>query len=517
VFMVFKNFAGLPFSRLCIFALCITAWSNANAPVRANFGDELFKLTPSDAASGDAFGRGLDISGNIAIVGAREKYVACPNDQLCNSGAAYVFNVRTGDELFKLTASDAAPGVDFGASVGISGNTAIVGGETDAAYLFDVTTGKELRKLTASDAALGDAFGLAVAISGSIAIVGDPSKDGTGAAYVFDVTSGHELFKLTASDRTAGDAFGNIVDISGNVALVGAKQSARDPQGSGAAYVFDLTTGRELFKLTGSDSQPGDWFGGWSNDINGNIAIIGSAGGKTHAAYVFDVSTGQELRKLTASDNSIDLAWSVAISGNTAILGSRYTLAGNDWFRGWGSAFLFDVTTGEQLKKLIPSDTHQGQWFGDNVAIDADKAIVGALFGDKGTIKDTGSAYVFDVSRGPALSGDFNADDTIDAADYVVWRNRLGTTYTQADYDTWRANFGRSAAGAAPAVAGIAGMFNPAIPEPPTLAFLPLVVASTYLRRGGVRIPSSRRHTSRTFPAQRSAEVACCLVARSGG
>jgi hypothetical protein len=40
--------------------------------------------------------------------------------------------------------------------------------------------------------------------------------------------------------------------------------------------------------------------------------------------------------------------------------------------------------------------------------------------------------------------GDFNRDGVVDAADYVVWRNGLGTTYVQADYNLWRAHFGRS-------------------------------------------------------------------------
>ena len=42
----------------------------AVAPVRAEFGDELFKLNASDAATDDQFGRQVDISGNVAIVGA---------------------------------------------------------------------------------------------------------------------------------------------------------------------------------------------------------------------------------------------------------------------------------------------------------------------------------------------------------------------------------------------------------------------------------------------------------------
>jgi hypothetical protein len=56
------------------------------------------------------------------------------------------------------------------------------------------------------------------------------------------------------------------------------------------------------------------------------------------------------------------------------------------------------------------------------------------------------------------LTGDFNGDMVVDAADYVVWRDHLGATdestisgngdgmngVDQADYDLWKANFGTS-------------------------------------------------------------------------
>ena len=45
-----------------------------------------------------------------------------------------------------------------------------------------------------------------------------------------------------------------------------------------------------------------------------------------------------------------------------------------------------------------------------------------------------------------ALGGDFNGDGAVDAADYVVWRKTDGS---QAGYDLWRTNFGRTAAAAA--------------------------------------------------------------------
>ncbi len=134
----------------------------------------------------------MGISGDAAIIGA------AGDDGLgVAAGAAYLFDITTGNELLKLTASDAAPFDNFGNSVAISGTIAIVGAEEDdhervdsgTADVFDTTTGNELFKLTASDAAFRDEFGTSVALSGATAIVGadfddNPFND-SGSAYVF--------------------------------------------------------------------------------------------------------------------------------------------------------------------------------------------------------------------------------------------------------------------------------------------------------------------------------------------
>ena len=61
-----------------------------------------------------------------------------------------------------------------------------------------------------------------------------------------------------------------------------------------------------------------------------------------------------------------------------------------------------------------------------------------------------------------ALPGDFNHDDVVDAADYVVWRRNDGTP---DDYNAWRANFGATAGSAA--TAGLSGAAHFSVPEPP--------------------------------------------------
>ena len=157
---------------------------------------EQAKLTASDGAAVDIFGSSVAINGDTAIAGAR-----LHDDAGTNSGSAYVF-VRSGTtwtEQTKLVPSDAAANDFFGFLVAISGDTAVVGAPLDdddgsssgSAYFFERTgsTWTEQSKLTTSDAASNDQFGWSVAITGDTAVVGavtdDDGGDDSGSAYVF--------------------------------------------------------------------------------------------------------------------------------------------------------------------------------------------------------------------------------------------------------------------------------------------------------------------------------------------
>ncbi|MEE9212014.1 MAG: FG-GAP repeat protein, partial [Phycisphaeraceae bacterium] len=108
----------------------------------------------------------------------------------------------------------------------------------------------ETLKITALDAAANDQFGNSVAVSGNTAVVGARGNDDagnlSGSAYVFDTTTGSQLFKLTASDAAADDFFGRSVAVSGNTAVIGALGNSDAGSQSGSAYIFDTTTGNQL-------------------------------------------------------------------------------------------------------------------------------------------------------------------------------------------------------------------------------------------------------------------------------
>jgi fibronectin-binding autotransporter adhesin len=76
------------------------------------------------------------------------------------------------------------------------------------------------------------------------------------------------------------------------------------------------------------------------------------------------------------------------------------------------------------------------------------------------------------------LPGDFNGDGAVDAADYVVWRKKNGP---QVDYNTWRANFGRTTGSGTGSSVVSDGS---AVPEPTAVGILFVVIASGLMVRG---------------------------------
>ena len=237
-------------------------------------GTETAKL--AGQSNGDRFGRSVAVHGDTVVVGAHEEGANDQGEAyvFTKSAATGVWDdwdkKKANDATARLTASDRANGDRFGRAVAMDGDTIVVGapyndyddtdGDTDddegAAYVFTkpassgwVST-STAAKLTASDRAKNDEFGYSVAVDGDTIVVGArrPSyvDDGgetikrPGAAYLFSKpatgwtdTAGTD--KLTAYDRSQNDKFGNSVAVDGYTVLVGA---VGDDSGKGSAYVF---------------------------------------------------------------------------------------------------------------------------------------------------------------------------------------------------------------------------------------------------------------------------------------
>ncbi len=310
----------------------------------------------------------------------------------------------------KLLPLDGDSDDDFGNSVSLSGTLALVGAKNDddngftgSAYVFDATTGQQLHKLLAGDGAQGDEFGCSVSLDGGLALVGARGDDDngltSGSAYLFDTATGQQLHKLLPTDGSIEDRFGSSVSLSGDLALIGAGTDDDNGKNSGSAYVFDATTGQQLHKLLPADGVAWAEFG-CSVSLDGHLALVGAYGDYVNysysgSAYVYDASTGQQLRKLLASDGpSYFFGYSVSLDGGLALVGAWWD---DDNGSGSGSAYVFVATTGQRLRKLLPSDGATDDHFGYSVSIHEGGALAGAPDDDDNGY-NAGSAYVFDAT-----------------------------------------------------------------------------------------------------------------------
>jgi outer membrane protein assembly factor BamB len=321
-----------------------------------------------------------------------------------NAGTLYVCDPLTGNHLRQLSPLDAAAGQTFGLSPSLHGKTALIGamGDDDlafdsgAAYLFDVSTGAQLAKLTAPDAQAEDAFGSSTAMDESFLCVSAYSRENAaGAVYVFDAVTRSLLHKLTASDGEVGDIFGREIVLEGPLLLI---SSYKGPGGSsaGTVYIFDAASGEELHKLVAEDSQNGTLFG-VSIAVSGHLALIGAQydddkGGNAGAAYVFDLRTGEQLRKMTASDGSSHdyFGCAVAVEGNLALIGAYGADGG---FTGTGAVYLFDLHDGTELGKVYAEDHRENNsQYARHIALHGSTAIIGA--GSDSELGRYGAAYL---------------------------------------------------------------------------------------------------------------------------
>ncbi len=323
--------------------------------------------------------------------------------------------------------------------------------------------------LKASNTGEYDYFGLSVAVSGDTMVIGAPyessnatgvngnQSDNTGyasgAAYVFvrSGTNWSQQAYLKASNTGQGDNFGWSVAVSGDTVVVGAyredssatgvngNQSDNSAVDSGVAYVFVRTNGvwRQQAYLKAPNTGAGDLFG-WSVAVSGDTVVVGAYGESSNAtgvngnqsdnsapyasaAYVFVRSgtTWNQQAYLKASNTrAYDyFGWSVAVSGDTVVVGAPYEDSnatgvngnqGDNSAQDSGAAYVFvrSGTNWSQQAYLKASNTGAGDGFGIVVAVSGDTVAVGAesessnATGVNGNQIDnsapgSGAAYVF--------------------------------------------------------------------------------------------------------------------------
>ena len=425
-----RNPDGL--SHLAVLGCCLFLWGwtgeRPTHPLASNPRVWIQKkeVTATDPKVRGFFGREVALEGKTALVGGGQ------TDQV----AVLVDGPSGWERRETLSDPELSDFQGFGPTVAYDGDTALVGvlphdpEEAEAlssVYVFSRSAGvwSQSQQLTASDGASGDVFGGRIAIDGDTAVVtalrdDHHDLDKAGSAYVFtrDGKTWTEQQKLTASDATRDHGFGVSVAVDGDTILVGAyREDAGQALLAGSVYVFVRRDDSwvEAQQLTASKRKNGAQFGS-SVDLAGDLAVVGAhtesdQGWKEGAAFIARRRDGEwsvEQRLLAEEGNAEDFfGTSVAIGDGVALIGANDH--DSDEIDTGGAVYSFEYTgdTWQQTQTIIPDDEEAILWFGDALAMDGRRAIVGTP-GSRETYRLAGSAYM--LERDTDGDGDGIAD-----------------------------------------------------------------------------------------------------------
>ncbi|HEX6186728.1 MAG TPA: hypothetical protein VFZ40_01500 [Pyrinomonadaceae bacterium] len=330
----------------------------------------------------------------------------------------------------KVAAADGAADDYFGATVAISGDTAIVGVQNDdngdhidhgSAYILERNAGGAnnwgvVKKLIAADAVHADRFGSAVAISGDLAVVGKPTAGvfQSGAAYIFSRNAGGVNNWGLIKKLDVDEYYGSVVGISGDTVIIGRSGGVAGGEGGPGEeeprkiYVFERNTG-----------GTNNWGEVKVIQVATESIYVAAISGDTIAAVAFGESTpagsvfifernaggannwGETKRLMPSDDYTFNL--SVAISGDTVAVGASFFTS--IFVPAQTEVYIFDRNVGGagnwgEVKKI--AEVEPGDKFGSAVSLSGDKLIVGAAGDDPQGELNAGAAYIFERNSGGA-------------------------------------------------------------------------------------------------------------------
>lgn len=347
---------------------------------------------------------------------------------VADGGALYPITIDPAwTQMAKLTGTPTPTGL--GGSSAIDDDTAVFGATTtNDAFVFTRSDAdgswSQQARLLGSDSVVGNNFGISVSVSGDTAIVGAPDhniggKANAGAAYVFtrSGSSWTQQAKISLPLESQYVQFGTAVAIDGDTALITAFYGTTGPDDDGgAAFVFTRSgsTWSQQAKLSGIGAGPNDEVGK-SVAIDGNLAVVGAhLGGMTDtgAAYVFrrsGSSWSQEAQLAGGGAANDQFGTSVDVNGNSVIVGEPNRDNGAD--ANVGAAYLFEFSgTWGLTATLTPASRVAGDRFGASVSVNGTRAFIGAPGRDNGAA-DVGAVYRFVDSGSWAEDGVHYAAD----------------------------------------------------------------------------------------------------------
>ena len=387
--------------------------------------NEDFKLLPLTGSVSAHFGSAVAIDQGVIAVGK-------PGDDTLgeNVGSVYLFDSRTGEQIKVILPELGEDEWGFGYRLAMGDGVLAVGSyavQPDGARfnsvtLYDSLSGELLFKLVPGDTESVLYLGVDIAIENNIVVIGAGGDDvvgtASGAVYLFDISAGQLLHRLVPEDGKRNDYFGRSVAIDHGIVAVGATGVDDHGAGSGAAYLFDASTGDQIAKVVPDQVEEEDWFG-HSIAIQDDLLVVGANGDdfvrlNSGAVYLYEVSSGLQVAKVHPSKPSQfgRFGWDVAIDHDRIVVAADFAF-NNVLYA--GAVYLLDVQSGSEVSRLLPSDRQRDDHFGSALAFSDGVVVVGAE-DDDDQGDGSGSAYVFHLC--PA---DFNRDGILDFFDLSIF------------------------------------------------------------------------------------------------
>jgi hypothetical protein len=421
-------------------------------------------ITASDFEADDYFSKAVALDGDRMLVGAGRADLG--TDTSTDEGLAYVYDWdgTTWVETQILAGADLMPGDEFGSSVALAGEWAVVGAPSHAVsdpvsglpldhagsvyvFRFDGTTWTQFTTLSAEEVAADQFFGQALAIDGNHIVVGAPGAeahhddslfdDGTGEGVVYVFSFENETWNLeadfVANDAGEGFEFGKSVDIdlAHERIVVGADHTSGPAleTNAGAVYIFETVPGlangswTQVAKLYSDNIGAFDHLGevvsvsGHRVMAGARYSNVGVPNNNFGRAYIWTGEGGvwtQESRLIGAATKAGDLfGGSVDIQGDIAVVGAHRWDSlgqGNSSDEGTVYVFVFDGTSWIEWEQLGSLSLDQGALFGRALAFDGSRIVVGSA-ASVGTEILAGAVFEYELDPNLASAVAYNGSE----------------------------------------------------------------------------------------------------------
>jgi hypothetical protein len=324
------------------------------------------------------FGARVKINGEIVAISERYSDV----DDVLDAGLVFIYDT---DGNLKFTLQSPLPQASggFGWTLDIFNDTIVISEpgyivedikNVGKAHIFTIDGTYKL-SLQPPEVISGNNFGLGIGGHDDVIVIAELSSEGK--VHLFD-NEGTYLKTLYSPKPIATGKFGQTIEVSETLILIGEHGTGGNPRGPGSVYMFDHD-GNHLMTLQAPEPEDQARFG-----------------------------------------------VSISISGGLMVIGESYATV-DEVFRA-GKVYIFN-TDGEHLQTLESPNPKMNGQFGDDVAIDGDRVVVGEGFADVNPLRYEGRAYVFDIDGNllqnltapqPCLRGAFGLGVDIEGDTIVI-------------------------------------------------------------------------------------------------